>query len=213
MPDVVLPVLDEAGALPWVLDRLPDGYRAIVVDNGSSDGSGALARSLGAYVVEEPQRGFGAACHAGLKAATSDVVGFMDCDGSLDPRELPLVVAPVVDGVADLVVGARTAPPGVWPLHARAANRAIALHLRLRYGLSLRDIGPMRATRRANLLELDLRDRRFGWPLEMVVRACERDWRVQEVPVTYRARTGRSKVTGTITGTVRAVRDMAKVLS
>src|SRR5262249_14264020 len=120
MPDVVLPVLDEVDALPIVLARMPRGYAPIVVDNGSNDGSARVACSLGARVIDEPQRGFGAACLAGLRAATSDVVCFMDCDGSLDAGELPAVAVPVAEGAADLVLGARRATDaGAWPLHAR----------------------------------------------------------------------------------------------
>jgi glycosyltransferase involved in cell wall biosynthesis len=210
--DVVLPVLDEAAALPWVLGRMPGRFRPLVVDNGSSDGSAELARRLGAEVVLEPRRGFGSACHAGLLAARSDVVCFMDCDGSLDPAELEAVCDPVVDGRSDLMLGARRPERGAWPLHARVANRALALELRRRTGLSLTDLGPMRAARRAALLELDLRDRRFGWPLEMVLRADAAGWAIGEVEVAYRPRAGRSKVTGTVRGTARAVRDMAAAL-
>jgi glycosyltransferase involved in cell wall biosynthesis len=209
MPDVVLPVLDEREALPWVLGRMPAGYRPIVVDNGSSDGSGALAASLGAQVVREPRPGFGAACFAGLAAAEADVVCFMDCDASFDPRELPRVEEPVAEGAADLVLGARR---GAQPAHARLANRALGLELRRRTGVRLIDLGPMRAARRDGLLELGIRDRRFGWPLEMVLRAAAAGWRIEEVPVTYHPRAGRSKVTGTVRGTVRAVRDMASAL-
>jgi glycosyltransferase involved in cell wall biosynthesis len=209
---VVLPVLDEAAALPWVLGRVPGGYEPIVVDNGSTDGSAQLARRLGARVVAEPRRGFGAACHAGLLAARSEVVCFMDCDGSLDPAELPEVADPVLAGGRDLMLGARRPEPGAWPLHARLANRALALELRRRTRLALTDLGPMRAARRVGLLELDLRDRRFGWPLEMVLRAERAGWRIDEVAVAYRARSGRSKVTGTVRGTARAVRDMAAAL-
>jgi glycosyltransferase involved in cell wall biosynthesis len=210
--DVVLPVLDEAEALPWVLERIPPGFRAIVVDNGSSDGSARIAAELGARVVEEPRRGFGAACHAGLLAAGSTVVCFMDCDGSLDPCELPRVAGPVECGAADLVLGARRAEPGAWPLHAKFANRALALELRRRTGVRLRDLGPMRSARREPLLALGLRDRRFGWPLEMALRAAASGWRIEEVEVSYRARRGRSKVTGTLRGSVRAARDMATVM-
>lgn len=212
MPDVVLPVLNEADAIPWVLERMPGGYRPIVVDNGSTDGSGDLARSLGALVVAEPVAGFGAACFAGLTAAEADFVCFMDCDGSLDPRDLPLVADPVEAGRADLVLGRRLAEPGAWPLHARLGNRALAWELRRRTGTELRDLGPMRAAGRERLLSLGLRDRRFGWPLEMVLRAHEAGWRIQEVGVPYHARSGRSKVTGTLKGTARAVRDMGRVL-
>jgi glycosyltransferase involved in cell wall biosynthesis len=210
--DVILPVLDEREALPWVLERMPPGYRAIVADNGSTDGSGELAAEHGARVVVEPQRGFGAACFAGLRAAEAEVVCFMDCDASLDPGELPRVADPVLAGEADLMLGARLAERGAWPIHARIANRALTLELRRRTGVVLRDLGPMRAARREDLLGLGIRDRRFGWPLEMVLRAAEGGWRVQEVPVGYRARSGRSKVTGTVRGTARAVRDMAAAL-
>ena len=118
--DVVVPVLDEAEALPWVLGRLPHGYRPLVVDNGSTDGSGDVARDLGATVLVEPRRGFGAACAAGLAVASAPVVAFCDADGSLDPGELPLVVAPVCAKTADLVLGARRpATPGALPPHAR----------------------------------------------------------------------------------------------
>jgi glycosyltransferase involved in cell wall biosynthesis len=210
--DVVLPVLDEAEALPWVLGRMPAGYRPLVVDNCSEDGSAELAAGRGARVVAEPQRGFGAACHAGLLAASSAVVCFMDCDGSLDPRELPPVVQPVLNGTADLVLGARIPARGAWPAHARLANRALALELRRRTGLRLRDLGPMRAARRDALIGLALRDRRFGWPLEMVLAATACGWRIEEVDVAYRPRRGRSKVTGTVRGTARAIRDMAVAL-
>jgi glycosyltransferase involved in cell wall biosynthesis len=211
MPDVVLPVLDEADALPWVLARMPDGFEPIVVDNGSSDGSAEIARRLGAAVVAEPRRGFGAACWAGLIAATDPVVCFMDCDGSLDPRDLPRVCERLAR--ADLVLGARVPEPGAWPLHARAANRLLALELRRRSHVELRDLGPMRAARRVPLLSLGVADRRFGWPLEMVLRAAAADWRIAEVPVPYRQRAGRSKVTGSVRGTLRAVRDMGRVLA
>ena len=212
MPDLVLPVLDEAEALPWVLGRLPAGYHPIVVDNGSTDGSAAIAEELGAEVVVEPRRGFGAACHTGLRAATDSLVCFMDCDGSLDPHDLPLVVEPVRAGVADLVMGQRRPERGAWPMHARLANRLLALELRRRTGLPLRDLGPMRAARRAPLLELQIDDRRSGWPLEMVLRAARAGWRVVDVPVAYRARAGRSKVTGTVRGTITAASDMAALL-
>ena len=212
MPDVVLPVLDEADAIPIVLARLPDGYDPIVVDNGSTDDSARVARRVGAVVVDEPHRGFGAACFAGLCAATSEVVCFMDCDGSLDAGELPGVTTPIAEGDADLVLGARRATGGAWPLHAWAANRLLAAFGRRRAGVHVSDIGPMRAAPRDALLGLGLTDRRFGWPLEMVLRAAVAGWRIVEVPVAYVPRIGRSKVTGTARGTYRAVRDMARVL-
>jgi dTDP-L-rhamnose 4-epimerase len=214
MPDVILPVLDEAAALPWVLDRIPPDYHPIVVDNGSVDGSPLVAAAHGARVVLEPRRGFGAACLAGLLAASDDLVCFLDADGSLDPAELPALVAPVAARRADLVLGSRRpAGRGAWPAHARFANRVLVRRLARRTGLRLRDLGPMRVARRAALLDLGLRDRRFGWPLEMVVAAHAAGWVVDEVAVSYHARRGgRSKVTGTALGSVRTVRDMSEVL-
>jgi glycosyltransferase involved in cell wall biosynthesis len=211
--DVIFPVLDEREALSAVLGALPPGYRAIVADNGSTDGSGELAAQLGALVVREERRGFGAACFAGLSAATADVVCFMDCDGSLDPRDLSLVADPVSRGAADLVLGARVIARGAMPPHVRIANRVLALELRRRAGVRVTDLGPMRAARRADLLALGIEDRRFGWPLEMVLRAARAGWRIDEVRVPYSARAGKSKITGTVRGTIRTVRDMRAVFS
>lgn len=213
MIDVVLPALDEADAIPGVLRAMPSGFRAIVVDNGSTDATAAVAARHGATVVTEPRRGFGSAAYAGLLAATSAVVCFMDCDGSLDPADLPRVAAPVVAGTADLVLGARLAERGAWPLPARLGNRALARRLGRDLRLPLRDLGPMRAARRRALLDLGIVDRRFGWPLEMVVRAHRAGWRIDEIDVPYAARVGRSKVTGTVRGTLRTVRDMRAVLA
>jgi glycosyltransferase involved in cell wall biosynthesis len=211
MPDVILPVLDEAAAIPGVLSAMPAGYRPIVVDNGSTDASAAIAAEFEALVVSEPRRGFGAACFAGLLAAEADVVCFMDCDGSLDPADLPGIVA-LLDQGADLAIGARRAARGAWPVHARIANRVLARELRRRTGIALEDIGPMRAAHRQALLDLDLRDRRSGWPLEMVVKAVAAGWSVVDAPVPYAERQGRSKVTGTVRGTIQAIGDMSAIL-
>ncbi|WP_370375101.1 MULTISPECIES: glycosyltransferase family 2 protein [Streptomyces] len=211
--DIVLPCLDEAAALPGVLGAIPRGWRAIVVDNGSTDGSAELARSLGATVVHEPRRGFGSACHAGLLAAEAEFVCFCDCDGSLDPGLLPGFVRRIADGESDLLLGRRRPDRlGAWPLHARAGNLALSRLLRRRTGLRLHDLGPMRAARRADLLALGLTDRRSGYPLQMVVRAADAGLRVAETDVPYLSRTGKSKVTGTWRGTWHAVRDMRAVL-
>lgn len=212
--DVIFPCLNEAAALPWILDRMPAGFHPIVVDNSSTDGSGEIARSLGATVVPEQARGFGAAAHAGLLAATTDLVCFCDCDGSLDPRQLPLLTAPVLAGHADLVLGRRAAAErDAWPLPARLANWELARRVRRRTGLDVRDLGPMRAAGRDALLSLKLADRRFGYPLEMVMNAAAAGWRVSEVQVAYLPRIGKSKVTGTVSGCVRTVRDMSQVLA
>lgn len=213
MPEVVLPVLNEVNALPWVLERMPAGFRPIVVDNGSDDGSAKLAARLGAEVLHEPRRGFGAACHTGLSATTADVVCFMDCDRSLDPEHLPRVADPVNRGEADLMLGARQASPGAFSLHARWANHVLARSVRRRTGIQLSDLGPMRAGDGGLLRALPIEDRRFGYPLEMVIRAADAGLVVSEVPVPYLPRIGDSKVTGTLSGTARAIRDMRRVLA
>jgi len=212
--DVVLPCLNEAAALPGVLRVLPAGYQAIVVDNGSTDGSPDVAASHGARVVREPRRGYGAAVHAGLVAATAELVCVIDADGSLDPRDLPALVAAVHAGRADLAVGRRVPQErGAWPWHARAGNALIAALLRRR-GVPVHDIAPARAARRTALLALDIRDRAFGYPLELLLRAGAAGWRIEELKVAYHRRAAgtRSKVSGSARGTLRAARDMAAVL-
>jgi glycosyltransferase involved in cell wall biosynthesis len=212
--DLILPCLNEAAALPWVLRRLPDGVRAVVVDNGSTDGSAEIAARLGATVVSCTTRGYGAACHTGLEAATADVVAFLDADASLDPRQLVRVTAPVLSGRIDLMVGRRRpVSRNVWPWHLRLANAELSRRIRRRTGVQLHDLGPMRAARREALLALDLVDRRSGYPLETVVKAADAGWRIAEVDVDYLPRSGRSKVTGTPLGAARAVKDMSKVLA
>ena len=211
--DVVLPCLDEVQALPWVLGRMPSWARPIVVDNGSSDGSAQVALKLGATVVTADQRGYGAACHTGVEAATAPLVAFMDADASLDPGDLAVLLAAHESG-GDLVVGRRMpVGRGAWPWHLRLANREVARRLNRRTGLRLRDVGPMRLCRRADLLDLAVADRRSGYPLETVVRAAEAGWTVVQVDVPYRPRAGRSKVTGTPLGVIRAVHDMTRVLA
>jgi glycosyltransferase involved in cell wall biosynthesis len=212
--DLVLPCLDEAGALPWVLSRVPAGVRALVVDNGSTDGSAEVAVRLGATVVPAPRRGYGAACHAGLEASTAEFVAFCDCDASIDPTGLLGFARPLLDGQADLIVGRRRVKPdAAWPVHARMANRALARWLRYRSGAPVHDIGPLRIARRSALLSLDQRDRRSGYPLETIVLAAAAGWRIAESEFDYHPRVGRSKVTGTLRGSLQAVRDMAEVLA
>lgn len=212
--DVVLPCLDEAAALPGVLAAMPAGYRAIVVDNGSTDGSADVARAHGATVVVEPRRGFGAAVHAGVVAAEADLVAILDADGSLDPQDLLRLAAPVLAGDADLVLGRRRPiPRSAWPAHARLANRVLAGRIHRATGLALHDLGPMRVARRLDLLGLDLQDRRSGYPLEMLLAAAAAGMRIRELDVPYRPRVGRSKVTGTLRGTIHAVSDMRRILS
>ena len=198
--DVVLPCLDEAGALPWVLARLPQNYRAIVVDNGSTDGSAEIARDFGATVIHENRRGF-------------PIVAFCDADASMNPEDLPRVVDPVAAGSADLMLGRRRPTvAGSWPVHARIANTSLSWRLRRITGVTIHDLGPMRAAPREKLLALLLQDRRSGYPLEMFLRASEAGWRIREVDVPYAPRVGRSKVTGTVRGTLTAIGDMSRLL-
>jgi glycosyltransferase involved in cell wall biosynthesis len=212
--DLILPCLNEAAALPWVLGRLPAGIRAVVVDNGSTDSSREIAADLGATVVSCSLRGYGAACHAGLEASTAPVVALLDADASLDPCQLVRVTAPVLAGQVDLMLGRRRpVSRGAWPWHLRLANAELSRRIRRRTGVRLHDLGPMRAAQREALLGLGLLDRRSGYPLETVVRAADAGWRIAEVDVDYLPRSGRSKVTGTPLGAARAVKDMTKVLS
>lgn len=211
--EIILPCLNEAEALPWVLSRIPDAMSVIVVDNGSVDGSAELAASIGARVVHAAERGYGAACHAGLLAARAPVVAVMDADGSLDPQQLDRVVGPIVAGEFDLMLGSRQAVRGAFPWQLRVANRALAARIRRRTGTRIADLGPMRAAAREPLLALDILDRRSGYPAETVVRAADAGWRIGEVGVDYLVRRGRSKVTGTPIGVWHAVRDMSAAIS
>ncbi len=212
-PEIILPCLDEAQALPAVLSSLPVGWPVLVVDNGSSDATAAVAAAHGARVVVEPRRGYGAAVHTGLEAARAELVAVLDGDGSLDPSVLPWMADAVRSGRADLAIGRRVPDSaGVWPWHARAGNAAIAALLRHR-GVPVHDIAPIRVGERRRLLELGVADRAFGYPLELLLRAGAAGWRLVEVDVAYRRRAGgKSKVSGSVTGTVRAARDMAGLL-
>jgi glycosyltransferase involved in cell wall biosynthesis len=211
--DVVLPCLNEAAGLTWILERLPPWVHPVVVDNGSADGTAGIAHAAGCQVVTAPVRGYGAACAAGLYAATRDVIAVMDADGTLDPAALADVAAPVLSGEADLVLGRRRAVSrAAWPYRLRLANHVLARRLRRRTGVRLHDLGPMRVARRQALLDLGLTDQRSGYPLETVLRAAEEGWRIREADVAYLPRIGRSKVTGTVRGTLQAVTDMRAVL-
>jgi glycosyltransferase involved in cell wall biosynthesis len=213
--DLVIPCRNEAAALPSVLADLPPGIRAIVVDNGSTDATAAVARTLGAEVVAEPSPGYGAAVHAGICAATAEIVAVMDGDGSMLAGDLARLIDDVSTGRADLAVGRRrVAAPGAWPWHARVGNAVVSWRLRRKTGLDVYDIAPMRVCRRQPLLALGVEDRRSGYPLEFLVRADAAGWRVAEHDVAYRRRAPgtRSKVSGSLVGTLRAVRDFARVM-
>ena len=211
--DVILPCLNEAEALGWVLARMPSGVRPIVVDNGSTDSSVAIAHDHGAQVVHAVRRGYGAACHAGLLAATAPVVAVMDADASLNPQQLDRVVAPIIGGTADLAIGTRSpVNAAAFPWLLRLANRELSRRVLRRTGLRIADLGPMRAAHRESLLALQVQDRRSGYPAETLVRASDAGWRIVEVRVDYLPRRGRSKVTGSPLGAWRAVRDMTAAL-
>jgi glycosyltransferase involved in cell wall biosynthesis len=212
----VLPCRDEAAALPGVLAGLPAGYAAIVVDNGSTDGTADVARSLGATVVREDRIGYGAAVHAGVAAATAELVAVVDADGSMDLGDLPPLVELVRRGEATMATGRRRPTGrGVWPWHARLGTYLVMRRLRRASGLAVRDLAPMRVCRRADLIALGVEDRRFGYPLELMVRAARAGWSVVEVDIPYGARAAgtRSKVSGSVRGTIRTARDFARVLS
>ncbi|MBV9089715.1 MAG: glycosyltransferase family 2 protein [Mycobacteriaceae bacterium] len=218
MPDcpvtVVLPCLNEEASLAGVLAGVPAGYRALVVDNNSTDGTAQVARRHGAQVVIETRPGYGSAVHTGVVAATTPIVAVLDADGSLDPAELPLMVAELDHG-ADLVTGRRRPVPGLrWPWHARLGTAVVSWRLRTRYGLPVHDIAPMRVTRREPLLQLGVRDRRSGYPVELLMRAAAAGWRVVERDVGYGPRTGgKSKVSGSVRGSVVAAVDFWRAIS
>ncbi len=213
--DLVLPCRDEAPALVDLLPRVPSSYRVIVVDNGSRDGTADVARRLGATVVTEATPGYGAAVQSGLEAATNPYVAFMDGDGSFDPVALDPLLAEVRADRADLAVGRRRpAARGVWPWHARAGNALVVAWLRRRIGMTAHDIAPIRVCGREQLLALDVRDRRFGYPVELLQKATTAGWRLHEEDVAYlpRAEGTRSKVSGSVLGTARTARDFWRVL-
>ena len=211
---VVLPCLNEAEPLPAVLAAIPAGYQALVVDNNSTDDTAEVARRHGARVVAEPRPGYGAAVHAGVVAATTPIVAVIDADGSLDAAELPHLVAELDDG-ADLVIGRRRPLPGLrWPWVARLGTVIMSWRLRTRHGLPVHDIAPMRVARREALLSLGVTDRRSGYPLELLVRAAAAGWRVVECDVAYGPRTGgKSKVSGSLRGSVVAILDFWRAIS
>jgi glycosyltransferase involved in cell wall biosynthesis len=214
--DLVLPCRDEGPALRRLLPLVPDCFAVVVVDNGSTDDTADVARELGAVVVHEALPGYGAAVHAGVDAATAELVAVMDGDGSFDPHDLLRLLEEVRTGHCDLATGRRRpVRRGVWPWHARAGNRLVLWWLRRRTGLQVRDIAPMRVCRRDDLLALDIRDRRSGYPVELLQKAQRAGWRIAEQDVAYhpRAEGTRSKVSGSVRGTLRAAHDFARVLS
>ncbi|WP_344769331.1 glycosyltransferase family 2 protein [Aeromicrobium panaciterrae] len=213
--DVVIPCRDEAAALPLVLATVPPGWRVIVVDNGSTDGTADVARSLGAHVISETRPGYGAAVHAGVLAAEATFVAVIDGDASMRLLDLVPMLDLVREGAATMAIGRRRpVSRGVWPWHARAGTTLLAGLIRRRSDFPIHDLAPMRVCRRADLLALGIGDRRFGYPLELMLKAAEAGWTVAEIDVAYQSRAAgtKSKVSGSLTGTARVIRDFAGVL-
>jgi len=205
---LIVPALNEAAAIGELIRRVPRDVvdEVIVVDNASTDATASVARHAGARVVSEPARGYGAACFAGVTAIPrdTDIAVFIDADGSQHPEEIPQVIAPILDGRADLVLGARVLT-GHHPAHAAAGTRLVARFVAWRWRVPITDFGPLRAIRTDLLLRLRMRDRASGWPVEMVIKAAALGARIVEVPVSHAPRiAGHSKVSGTFRGTVRA---------
>ena len=206
----VIPTLNEEQAIGEVVNALPKGFLhdIIVVDNGSTDNTAKKAAAAGARVVLEPRRGYGSACFAGAKAARdADIIVFLDGDRSDDPRQLKMIAKPVITDNADLVIGSRikgVLERGSMPIHGRLGNRFIVFLLRLLYGINITDIGSFRAIKTQTLVDLNMEQMTYGWPVEMIVKAARTGSRIQSVPIRYRRRLGTSKVTGTLKGTVLA---------
>ena len=210
---IVIPALNEEAALRHLLPEIPGDFAQwiIVADNGSTDGTAAVARAAGAVVASEPTRGYGRNCLKGLKTACSlgaDIVIFMDGDGSDDPADLPMMLSPLSEGRADLVIGSRVSgrsEQGAIPPQARLGNRLVSRLIRMLYGVHLSDIGSFRAIRCSSLENLQMSEMTFGWPVEMLVKAARARYRIVELPIHYRHRShGRSKVAGTIAGSLKA---------
>ncbi len=215
---VVIPALNEAASIAGVLDAIPRGVvsEVIVVDGGSVDGTPGEAATHGARVLFQWRGGYGEACAAGARDARGEIVVFIDGDGAADPRQIPALVAPIADGEAEMVLGSRLVgrvAPGAMPWHQRSGNRLCAAIIRGLYHQPLTDLGPFRAVRREALEELPLENFTYGWPTEMIVKGARRGWRIVEVPVSWNVRTGgRSKISGTVRGTVKATFEILRTI-
>jgi glycosyltransferase involved in cell wall biosynthesis len=207
---VIIPTHNEAQAIGRVLADLPSDSvtQVIVVDSNSTDGTPDLARSLGAEVIHEPRRGYGRACLTGLaNAKNPDVVVFLDGDYSDRPSELPILLAPIIEGRADITLGSRLQDrhsAAALPWHQVLGNRLAASLIRLLYGLKISDLGPFRAARAEVLCVLALEQNTYGWAVEMILKGALAGFRVVEVPVSYHPRVGKSKISGTLKGTIGA---------
>ncbi|GAC1646875.1 MAG: glycosyltransferase family 2 protein [Acidobacteriaceae bacterium] len=204
---VVIPTHNEAQAIGHVLAdlRLDFVSEVIVVDSNSSDGTREVASRMSARVLDEPRRGYGQACLTGLaNAADPDIVVFLDGDYSDRPSELPTLLAPIIEGRADITLGCRTGNRGALPWHQAFGNRLAAFLIRILYGVNVTDLGPFRAARADVLRSLALEETTYGWAVEMILKGALAGYRIVEVPVSYHPRIGRSKISGTLKGTVGA---------
>lgn len=207
---VIIPILNEERSIGKVIDAIPRELvnEIICVDNGCTDNSPAIASAKGARVIREEKKGYGAACWAGVASASEpDIVVFLDGDLSDYPEEMPELVRPIINGDADFVIGSRITgnrEPDALPPHSVFGNWLAARMLRFFFGVRCTDLGPFRAIRYSRLLELDMRDRRFGWTMEMQAKAAARGYRMVEIPVSYRKRIGKSKITGNFLNSCRA---------
>ncbi len=207
---VVIPTRNEALALGHVLADLPAGFvsEVLVVDNDSTDGTPEIAARMGARVVGEPRRGYGRACLSGIACASSpDIIVFLDGDYSDRPAELPRLLAPIIEGRADITLGSRLAgprTPGALPWHAAFGNRLAAGLITLLFRQRITDLGPFRAARADVLRKLALEETTYGWAVEMILKGALHGFRIVEVPVSYHPRIGKSKISGTVSGTLGA---------
>ncbi len=207
---VIIPVFNEQDAIEKVIGDIPSHLptEIIVVDNGSTDQTAKLAAAMGARIVRENRRGYGSACLAGIAATNDpDIVVFLDGDYSDHPNEMPDLIAPILENRADLVIGSRVlgnSEPGALMIQARFGNRLATSLIKILFGVSYTDLGPFRAIRYLALMDLNMRDKTFGWTVEMQVKAAKQALKIQEVPVSYRKRIGVSKITGTLKGTLKA---------
>jgi glycosyltransferase involved in cell wall biosynthesis len=207
---VIIPTHNEAQSIGRVLADLPAGIvtEVLVVDSNSTDGTPEIAAKMGARVLHEPRRGYGRACLTGLdNASAPDVVVFLDGDYSDRPAELPLLLAPIIDGHADITLGSRLGEQsirGALPWHAAFGNRLAATLIRLLYGLRISDLGPFRAGRADVLRQLELQEETYGWAVEIILKGTLGGFRIVEVPVSYYPRIGKSKISGTLRGTFGA---------
>jgi glycosyltransferase involved in cell wall biosynthesis len=207
---VIIPVLNEQDAIGLVIRDIPKDIadEIIVVDNGSTDNTALIAEKAGARVVREPHRGYGAACLKGIASAREpDIIVFLDGDYSDYPEEMARIVAPFAQGTADLVIGSRLAGAdgkAVLPPQAYWGNKLATGLIRILYGHRFTDLGPFRAISSSALQRMDMQDRNFGWTIEMQIKAIKQGLSIREVPVRYRSRIGKSKVSGTLSGSIKA---------